>query len=582
MEAIVCDTTCQRHPAAPVGVVDRVRGAVLDGTLGRISVLANGTTAECGSPARWPGVVEWTVPARQHQRYWLLATALRRGTGSMLVFDCACDIRPGVVEAFANLDTATALVADRPDHPDHAAAATRREGSGLRLVGLHGPNQHASAGTRPGPAAYLGALLVTGTADRRQLAGMLDRCAGHHPAHRADAAALAPWHDALGSLAQRTRIRCAVLARDVHGDETVIEGRLAGGSHASTYIRLLHCGNRTVRKEAVGAGLAKLNDEVAWLRGLEPTAGRHFPDIVASRAEPRGVSMDLAFHHLPTLRELILSGRIDAEEAALWTRRILAVLRRDLYPAGRRPAPADYVRRTHLDRVEARLAETAAALPDRHRLWTADSLLVNGVRLRGARALAAELACDEQALRMLTPDRLVRTHGDPHFDNVLIDRQNHRFLLIDPRGNTGYDPAYDLGKIWHSTNSLYDLVHTGQVEVAAGNDGIDYAFTSPRLVAFYHRVRERVHAWLIATGWHGDDPHWLLKVRLAEAAHMCSVMPFHIAHDQRETVALACYARGLELLNELRRDLVAAGPRPSRAGVPGPSRRAAVMDRACG
>jgi hypothetical protein len=36
---------------------------------------------------------------------------------------------------------------------------------------------------------------------------------------------------------------------------------------------------------------------------------------------------------------------------------------------------------------------------------------------------------------------------------------------------------------------------------------------------------------------------------------MCSVMPFHIAHDERETVALACYARGVELINELYDDL---------------------------
>ncbi|WP_017547129.1 phosphotransferase [Nocardiopsis prasina] len=583
MEAIVCSTTCRRHSKAPVGVVDRVRGAVLNGTLSRVSVLASEAAAtDNEAPTRWSGVVEWTVPALERQRDWLLTAILRRGAGSILVLDCACDIRRGTVEGFAELADTTALVTGRPDalgRPAAATAATRREGRHLRLESLFRSDRQWPTEDTRRPMDYLGALLVGGAADRVLLADILEARSDHHR----DAASLSPWHDALDSLARRTRVLCAEVARDVHGDEAVIGERLAGGSHARTYLRLPNDhGNRTVRKEATGVGLGKLNDEIEWLRGLEPDAGRHFADVVAHRVEPGRASMDLRFHRLPTLRGLILSEEIDADEAALWTRRVLASLRRDVYPGGSRPTPTDYVRRTHLDRVETRLAETAAALPDRRTLWNSDTLLINGVRLRNPGALVTELARDGQALGMLTPNRLVRTHGDPHFDNVLIDRPGHRFVLIDPRGNAGYDPAYDLGKVWHSVNSLYDLIHGGHVEASAGRDGIDYAFTSPRLVAFYHRVRDRVHAWLTATGWHQDDPHWMLKVRLAEAAHMCSVMPFHIAHDQRESVALACYARGVELFNALHRDLVAARPRPIRARIRAEPRRAALVDRTSG
>ncbi|WP_249187340.1 phosphotransferase [Nocardiopsis sp. MG754419] len=552
----------------------------MDGTLSRVSVLASdvGETGE-EAASRWPGVVEWTIPAREQQRDWLLAAGLRRGTGNLLVLDCACDIRRGTVEAFADLAATTALVTGRPGRPVPITAATRREGRHLWLEGVLRTEGQMPAGNSQAPMHYIGALLVSGEADRRFLADALEsRCGGPR-----DAAGLSPWHAAIDALARRTRVPCAVLGHDVHGEEAVIEEWLGGGSHAQTYVRLPSgYGNRTVRKEATGAGLGKLNEEISWLSGLDPTAGRHFAGIVSSRVEPHNASMDLAFHHLPTLRGLILSGEIDSEEAALWARRILAALRRDVYPAGYRAVPVDYVLRTHLSRIETRLAETAVALPGLRALWNADSLLVNGVRLRGAGALVAEIAQDGQALRMLTPERLVRTHGDPHFDNVLIDRRNHRFLLIDPRGNAGYDPAYDLGKVWHSVNSLYDLIHGGHVEVAAGGDGIDYAFTSPTLVEFYRRVRDRVHAWLTATGWHQDDPHWMLKVRLAEAAHMCSVMPFHIARDQRETVVLACYARGLELLNELHRDLLAVRLGPIRSEVWSGPRRAAVMDRSVG
>ncbi|MDX3850638.1 phosphotransferase [Streptomyces sp. AK02-01A] len=538
MEIIVRNTVCPQHPDTSVGVLSRVRDAVLDGTLGHVTVFTGETAAENEETALWPGVLRHVVAAEEKERSRSLTGELRDGSGSVLILDCACDIRAGVLPAFANLGTATVLVTEREDLGNRLYAMTRREGKlALILEGL---------GTS-GAFGYLGALFLT-ERDRAALCAILE-----------EGGFRLPWQTVVSRLAQRTRVQCAALTRDVHGKDVVVGSSLAGGSHARTYIRLHPAsGRRTVRKEAVGAGCGKLTEEIGWLHGLEATAGRHFPDVVESRIESHGVSMDLAYHHLPTLRRLILAGEVDEEEAARWTRRTLATLRRDLYPVGHRSAPDDYVRRTHLDRIERRLAETAAALPDRRRLWTADTVRVNGVSLRGVQHLVTAVANDQEALRILTPERLVRTHGDPHFDNILIDRDNHRFFLIDPRGNSGYDVAYDLGKIWHSVNSLYDLIHDGHVRVEAGDDEINYTFTSPRLVAFYRGVRERVHAWLLATNWAQDDAHWLLKVRLAEAAHMCSVMPFHIVRDARETVALACYARGLELLNSLYEDVTAA------------------------
>ncbi|QXE34225.1 hypothetical protein KQY30_07915 [Streptomyces sp. GMY02] len=78
------------------------------------------------------------------------------------------------------------------------------------------------------------------------------------------------------------------------------------------------------------------------------------------------------------------------------------------------PAPHDYVRRTHLDRIRRRLVETAAAIPARWRLSNAAEVRVNGLPLRGMLRVADALAGDRAALEMLTPDRLVRTPGEPH------------------------------------------------------------------------------------------------------------------------------------------------------------------------
>jgi hypothetical protein len=536
LEVIVRNTRCPRHPDTHLCAVDRLREAVLNGTISRITLLSEAKDAGACACTPWPGMVKQTSPVDEEERSRTLAEALRGGVGNVLIFDCACNIRQEVLSAFANLTTATVLVTDSADggKPTKATAAQESRPSSP-LDGL---------GTASG---YLGALLLTGE-ERLDLCATLE-----------ESDFLLPWHEAIGRLARRARLRSAVLSRDIHGNETVVESKLAGGSYARTYLRLhAASGRRTVRKEAMGVGRGKLTEEIQWLRGLEGPASRHFPELVDHRIEPYGVSMDLAYHPLPTLRRLILSGEIDEAEAARWACRVLAVLKRDIHPTGQRPAPSDYVWRTHLRRIEERLAETANALPERQALWTADRVRVNGVWLRNVHDLITALAHDQKALRMLTPNRLVRTHGDPHFDNILIDRNNYRFFLIDPRGNDGYDVAYDLGKIWHSVNSMYDLIHDGHVRVEATGDEINYTFTAPRMVTFYRRVRERIRAWLLATGWAQGDPYWLLKVRLAEAAHMCSVMPFHIARDHQDTVVLACYARGLELINSLYEELTSA------------------------
>ncbi|WNG20261.1 phosphotransferase [Cystobacter fuscus] len=538
MEVIVRNTICPRHPDTHICVVDRMREAVLNGLVNRITILSEAKETGICECTSWPEMVKQTSPADEEERSRTLAEALRCGVGNVLIFDCSCTIRPEVLHTFANLTTATVLVGDPVEGGKSAKAAAQQEGrTSLQLDGLG----TAIAGS------YLGAILLTGE-ERPDLCATLE-----------ESDFLLSWPGAIGLLSRRIRLRGAVLSRDIHGNETVVENKLAGGSYARTYLRLhAASGRRTVRKEAMGVGRGKLTEEIHWLRGLEGPASRHFPEVVEHRIEPYGVSMDLTYHHLPTLRRLILSGQIDEAEAARWACRVLAVLKQDIHPVGQRPAPGDYVWRTHLRRIEERLAETASALPERQALWSADKVRVNGVWLRNVHELVTALAHNQHALRILTPKHLVRTHGDPHFDNILIDRNSYRFYLIDPRGNDGYDVAYDLGKIWHSVNSMYDLIHDGHVRVEAQGDEINYTLTSPRMVAFYRRVRERIRSWLTATGWSQGDPYWLLKVRLAEAAHMCSVMPFHIARDQQDTVALACYARGLELINSLYADLTSA------------------------
>ena len=48
-----------------------------------------------------------------------------------------------------------------------------------------------------------------------------------------------------------------------------------------------------------------------------------------------------------------------------------------------------------------------------------------------------------------------------------------------------------------------------------------------------------------------SEPNWQLKARFSEVLHLCSVIPFQLKMDGKEEVALMCYAKGVEDLNEI-------------------------------
>ena len=77
----------------------------------------------------------------------------------------------------------------------------------------------------------------------------------------------------------------------------------------------------------------------------------------------------------------------------------------------------------------------------------------------------------------MAPKALRMIHGDLHFQNILIDFGNKRkFVLADPRGELGgSDIYYDLGKLWHSCNALYDFIHTDMFDISVKRDTIDYS-----------------------------------------------------------------------------------------------------------
>jgi hypothetical protein len=219
------------------------------------------------------------------------------------------------------------------------------------------------------------------------------------------------------------------------------------------------------------------------------------------------------------------------------------------------PAPPEWITAKHLYRINQRLIETAGMSPVLAKLIQAPSILLNGQQLRNLPELLLEIARRPALVEALAPSSLRMVHGDLHFQNILVGplEDGLPFLLADPRGESrGSDLYYDIGKLWHSFNGLYDFLHTDQfsLEITPRGDSIQalLEMENNRALRTYHEIRDGMPALLRKYEVVRNDPHWRLKTMFSEAAHFSSVMPFHLGSDHQRAAAM--YITGVKLLND--------------------------------
>ncbi|EEO7742464.1 hypothetical protein G6T57_001783, partial [Campylobacter upsaliensis] len=168
----------------------------------------------------------------------------------------------------------------------------------------------------------------------------------------------------------------------------------------------------------------------------------------------------------------------------------------------------------------------------------AKHIIINQKIYPNLKELINKLIAFEEESGFFTPKELVMAHGDLHFQNILIDELNDNFILLDPRGDAWLDIYYDLGKIWHSCNGLYDFIHTELSEMTIlkqDNDSIEFNFTlsdDKELIKTYENIKNAIIK-LLETKFAKElnDQNWLLKTLFAEAMHFASLMHFHLKYD---------------------------------------------------
>ena len=294
----------------------------------------------------------------------------------------------------------------------------------------------------------------------------------------------------------------------------------------------------------------KFLGEIRWYLKLPADVSYAAPRIFGYSLAYDGPWVEMEYYPYHTLHSLWLNGRLDRAQWATIFERIAFVLEDFArYRVSDDPVKVSAaLREMYLDKTVQRLErlrgkEAFAPLFD-------GDVTVNGERY-------PSLTRVEELLRDALPGALCSgdadiclVHGDLCFANVMVDDSLSFVKLVDPRGKFGPfdiygDQRYELAKLAHSVDGLYDLIIKEQFDLAydRGARDIEFNVARPEGPDLYEIMQECLAPII------GDRIH---EVELIEATLFLSMVPLH---GESERQQLAMLGTGLELLKRTLKEM---------------------------
>lgn len=332
---------------------------------------------------------------------------------------------------------------------------------------------------------------------------------------------------------------------------------LVGGSLASLMKR------NVVRKEATGAAGEKLRNEVNWLKSVPPQEIRcNFPQILSEEKVGDRFAFEMPYYAYESLRSAYLSGHIDIVKFRSIICETLDTFITHIYSQSVAADPKAHFQKSSVERFRQRINYQTLDR-DFNELRSLKSVNINDT-LYNTWYSEYDYFIEFITKNMdrYAPERLTHIHGDLHLQNILVSLENSQLIYADPRGEMqGGDIFYDLGKIWHSVNGLYDLIHTDQylvnMEVLSTQTGkVDFTFTNNNAVKKLQQAKQVVFEELEARFSSFDDL-WYEKMRINEVMHFATLTPFHSDPSASTGCcdrALVLYCQSLKLWADFKND----------------------------
>ena len=326
---------------------------------------------------------------------------------------------------------------------------------------------------------------------------------------------------------------------------------LSGGSFAKLKREIL------VIKKADKVGGDKLAQEIKWLKNLKESSSKKFPKVLDFNISNNDTWYSMQWYPRPSLRKNIISGLYEAKDVKNCMVPILNFLWNDLYKVRKNNINIDWVNKKHFERFYERFKIISKISPFKN-ITKSNKIIINNKPYKNLPELVNWLKDFNDKYKFFVPKSLSQIQGDLHFQNILIGDNPEDFILADPRGDRdGSDIFYDMGKLWHSFNGKYDLIHTD----ISMSKILDTRYSKYELILgpkyllnTYSSINKNIEN-MMSKYPISDDKNWLLKTKFSEFMHFSSVNYFHLKNDKIESRAVTLYLSaiilGTELIDEL-------------------------------
>lgn len=326
---------------------------------------------------------------------------------------------------------------------------------------------------------------------------------------------------------------------------------LTGGSFAGLEKLIL------VQKKADKIGRDKLVREIKWLINLNKGVSQKFPKIISHQISKDQASYTMPWYPKDNLRKKIISGVFGLKDIEEHMLPILDFLWKNLYKQQKKNIHIDWVNKKHFQRFYNRFDQICKIQPFKD-IGKLNKIEINGKNYQNLPQLIDWLKNFNDKYKIFIPNYLSQIHGDLHFQNILIGDNPNDFIIADPEGDyNGSDVFYDMGKLWHSFNGKYDLIHSGfsEIKMLSSNGSVFNLNYGPKYLVETYNSIEPCFIKLMKNYPISKDRNWILKTKFAEFMHFSSVMHFHLKFDKLEKTALTLYLSAILLGNNLIKQL---------------------------
>lgn len=321
-----------------------------------------------------------------------------------------------------------------------------------------------------------------------------------------------------------------------------------GGSMAKTFL-IKKGENLYVRKEVEdesSLGLKKLEKQVDWILELEDEVAEIFPKVIEKNFGEKFGYYDMTYHQMPSFKDyLIEKGEVDDDIKRILSEIISYCSKIANKEYDTQKDKLSYVEKSHFNKMIERCEIVAKQSGIFKAFFNAPSLYINGKKYLNVKQIIDEIKKDTELMKLLTPKKWYRSHGDFTFQNILTDGKE--FKIIDPRGEGEDTLYYDLSKLFQSCNAKYDLFFEGNYDCQFSLNDYSINYKIKEYEQLFDEVLDYIKKEIPKT--FSLDKNWEIATLFYEGSHMVAMAPFR--YEESLEFTLVAYAIGVKILNEV-------------------------------